>query len=36
LLNDPAQPVVRNEMVDVSERMDAVEGLRACEQLPPK
>ncbi len=33
LLNDPAHRLVRSEMVDVSERMDAVEGLRAGEQL---
>jgi hypothetical protein len=33
LLNDQAHRVVRSEMVDVSERMDAVERLRAGEQL---
>jgi diguanylate cyclase (GGDEF)-like protein/PAS domain S-box-containing protein len=33
LLNDPAQRLVRSEMVDVSERMDATERLRAGEQL---
>jgi PAS domain-containing protein len=33
VLNDPAVRLVRSEMVDVSERMDAIEQLRAGEQL---
>ncbi|MGD0474998.1 MAG: hypothetical protein ABSB70_17540 [Candidatus Velthaea sp.] len=33
VLNDPAQHLVRSEMIDVSERMDADEKLRAGEQL---
>jgi diguanylate cyclase (GGDEF)-like protein/PAS domain S-box-containing protein len=33
VLNDPARRLVRSEMVDVSERMDAIEQLRAGEQL---
>jgi PAS domain S-box-containing protein len=33
LLNDPALRVVRSEMVDVSERMEAIEQLRAGERL---